>query len=282
MSKNLETASKKYAQLNIPQNPSHRLPLCLPRTSLTLPTTHSTLRSQLVVIKTRLYKDEVAFLEAIRSNIHISGSERIGGMLIDKGDEIAPARYSWAALEPVFGQDLFTLSTRRKVRTFPASLVAHIFIEVLEAIRWLHGLNPKGIFHGDIGNPANIMLEMFPRAGGLRVLGLPNVVMVDFGAGGWCEDMDGAVCYDATEFRGLMACLANDTGDRFLHGIVESYACSPDPSPDEIWLRWQEEATKRRGDGPFVVPEGLLVELGKLVVSDEAMEAAVEEAITID
>ncbi|KAF2809750.1 uncharacterized protein BDZ99DRAFT_35899 [Mytilinidion resinicola] len=55
----------------------------------------------------------------------------------------------------------------------PERFFWHLYIQLSDALRFLHALKPQAIAHGDI-HSCNILLEQ-------AATGLPNVVLIDFG-----------------------------------------------------------------------------------------------------
>jgi serine/threonine protein kinase len=85
--------------------------------------------------------------------------------------------YDWLAMTAVTGVDLLALSRSTKGIPIPEELIAHIAIQLHDALRWLHDQCKPAICHADLCG-SNIMLnytDLGPHS-------LPKVILVDFGS----------------------------------------------------------------------------------------------------
>ncbi|OCK73961.1 kinase-like protein [Lepidopterella palustris CBS 459.81] len=121
-------------------------------------------------------KCEVVAMEAIRASESPMCS-RLAEIL--DADNSSGDTVDWIATSAIFGPTLCQVSFGwNKVMDYkpiPEEMVCHVFIQLCDALRFLHGLE-QPIMHCDI-HKGNIMLDPFRQ----DFPGLPNVVLIDFG-----------------------------------------------------------------------------------------------------
>jgi serine/threonine protein kinase len=105
----------------------------------------------------------------------ITASNPLRRRIISLFDVDATSPTSWIVLPVIQGPPLADILDNPKY-TIPEALAFHVFLQLAEALHFLHKLTPFAIAHGNV-HEGNIMLD----PSHCDVVGFPNVVLIDFG-----------------------------------------------------------------------------------------------------
>jgi serine/threonine protein kinase len=173
---------RMHTQLKLLEGPSTETYMLESRLS-TLRKRHVALLPQLVVVKMATasahLRHDIAAIEALGagreySSLHV-------GSTINRAQLTASPESSWVCLRPVFGWTLREFG-ENYVGGLPSWFVAHIFVELLESLEYVHRNEVAGGFAYNALSASSVVLNPYPSYFHYRYRGYPDVVLMDFGA----------------------------------------------------------------------------------------------------
>ncbi|KAF2650722.1 kinase-like protein [Lophiostoma macrostomum CBS 122681] len=249
--------------------------LCINKMAISQALSASEIKSQLVAVKvydkheawTELAEQEVRNLQTITKASRIHGSvQRCQTLLMhDLGST------TWIGTPAILGgmslkQANYALNYGDK-GAIPAEFVCHAFIELTEALNFLHNVCVPPVSHGDL-HLGNVLIDVeAPRMGHP---GFPRLKLIDFGGQLEKDDMTEQTSIDADRdslYLQLMEmysdspeCYCNEVDHRQYHDVWEMFgdtlneeSSGPYSNPmsiQEIWELYREWAVSLRQATP--------------------------------
>ena len=147
----------------------------------TLRQRHVALLPQLVVVKTATasahLRHDIAAIESLGAGREYS-SLHVGSTII-RAQLTASPESSWVCLRPVFGWTLREFG-ENYLGGVPSWFVAHIFVELLESLEYVHEHEEAGGYAYNSLSASSVVINPCPSYFHHRYRGYPDVVLMDF------------------------------------------------------------------------------------------------------